>query len=307
MKVLVTGASGLIGGRLLAALARDETTFVRAASRVARNWPTGVDGVVAHSDAPETLIAACKGMEVVVNLASMPEAACAIDPEAALRANAGGTLALVRAAMAADVARFVQLSTSKVYGNNPSGMVTEETITHPTSHYAITHRAAEDYASLHPDAIVLRLANGFGAPADLATPCWGIMVNEFGRQLVTTRRIVIRSDGLAWRNFIPLDDVIVALRAAATILPMGTYNLGAAESMTIRAMADRVAAVGEGVLGFRAEIVVGASVLNAPIEPLDYRTDRFRSTGVSLIESIDHEIGRTLLAARAAFAGISDV
>lgn len=307
MKVLITGASGLIGGRLLAAIAHDDTMSVRAASRVSRRWPAGVDGVVVRSDAAETLAAACDGMDVVVNLAAMPEAACAIDPAGALCANTGGTLALVRAAIAADVTRFVQLSTSKVYGNNPAGVITEEIITHPTSHYAVTHRAAEDYAALHSDTVVLRLANGFGAPADLITPCWGIMANEFARQLVTTRRIIIRSDGLAWRNFIPLDDVIVALRAAVTRLPAGIYNLGADASMTIRAMAERVAAVGEHVLGFRAEVIVGASVLRDPLEPLDYRTDRLRSHGVSLAASIDQEIGMMLLAARAVFRGTSDV
>ncbi len=303
MRVLVVGASGLIGGRLLAAMSRDSTAHVRAAGRVARDWPASVEGVIAGVRMPGSLAAACDGMDAVVNLASMPEAACAADPESALHANAGGTLALVRAAMSAGVARFVQVSTSKVYGNHLSGAVSEETLTHPESHYAITHRTSEDYAALHACGVVLRLANGFGAPVDANTPCWSVMANEFCRQAVTVRQIRIRGDGLAWRNFIPVDDVVVALWAAVTSLPMGTYNLGSAQSMTIRAMAERVADVCEATFGFRPDVSVNAAGSGDQREPLDYRTDRLRDEGVLLGGVIDDEIARTLVAARTTFAG----
>ena len=306
-RVLIVGASGLVGGRLLAALACDSQTLVRAASRVTRVWPDGVEGVVTSSSAPLTLAAACEGMDAVLNLASMPEAACAADPLGALRANVAGTLALASAAASAGVSRFVQLSTMKVYSNSPTGIITEETLTHPASHYAITHRAAEDYSSLHASAVVLRLANGFGAPIDPATPCWSLITNDFCRQAATTRHIVIRSDGLAWRNFIPLDDVVVALRAAATSLPAGTYNLGSARSMTLREMAERVAAVCEITLGHAVEVKVGTSTTGSHDEVLDYRTDRLRANGVQLADMIDDEIARTLLSARTALHGAERV
>lgn len=92
MKVLVVGASGLIGGRLLAALSSDVSIGLRAASRIPRTWPPGVEGVVTDSSVPATLAVACDGVDAVVNLASMDEAACAADPRGALVANAGGAL-----------------------------------------------------------------------------------------------------------------------------------------------------------------------------------------------------------------------
>jgi UDP-glucose 4-epimerase len=306
VSILVMGASGLVGGRLLAALCCEGAIRVRAASRVPRIWPAGVEGVVTDSATPDTLIAACEGMDVVVNLASMSEAASAVDPRRALCENAGGTFELMRAAISSRVARFVQLSTSKVYGHNLAGVVTEETVTRPVSYYAITHRSGEDYAMLHPDSVVLRLANGFGAPIGGNAQCWSVMVNDFCRQAVTTHRITIRSDGMAWRNFIALDNVILALGAAATNLPSGIYNLGSPTSTTIRMMAQRVAAACERVLGFGVAVSVGISTAGTQSGPLDYRTDRLRDAGVSFADSSEDEILRTLIAASALFAGVTD-
>ena len=301
MKVLIAGASGLIGGRLLAALEGDGKMQVRAMSRVARAWPPGVEGFALGSDPTHVLSAACEGIDVVVNLASMSESACAADPAGALHANVGGTLNLMRAAVSANSGRFVQLSTSKVYGSDLSGMVSEETIPHPTSHYAITHRAAEDYAACHRFAVVLRLANGFGAPATENAQSWNIIVNDFCRQAATDHSISIRSDGSVWRNFVPLSDVMVALGAARTWLPAGTYNLGSAKSMTLRAMADRVATVASEVLGVAVDVRVGASIPATRRTALDYRTDKLRAAGVSLDGLIDDEIRSTIAAACDAF------
>jgi len=302
LQVLVTGASGLVGGRLLAQLAGDAAIRVRAASRAVRTWPSGVQGVVTDSNAPDTLVSACAGMDAVVNLASMSEAECAADPQGALRSNAGGTLALVGAATSAGVTRFVQLSTVKVYGDCPAGIITEEVITHPSSHYAITHRASEDYAALHPNAVVLRLSNGFGAPANMTTPCWHLIANNFCRQAAVTGRITISSDGEASRNFIPLSDVVVALHAAASELPSGVFNLGSSASMTILAMAERIAQVCESTLGNRPAVVIGGQSTTTRHEPLEFRTARLRDAGVRLTDSFDDEIARTLLAARATAA-----
>ncbi len=301
MNILVTGASGLIGGRFLSALLGKEAVTLRAASRVVRRWPAGIEGVVIDWGSPETLLWACDGMDAVLNLASMSEAACAADPEGALCANAGGTLSLVNRAMQAGVGRFVQLSTTKVYGNDAAGVITEETITRPTSHYAITHRAAEDYATQHGNAVVLRLANGFGAPVNLDTPCWNIIVNDFCRQAVSTGCIVIRSDGLTWRNFIPIDDVTVALRAAVAEIQRGTYNVGAAGSMTLKAMAERIAAVGAEVFGMRVDVSTGEPSAVATHEAATYSIARLRDAGVLLEGLVDAEIKRTLIAARQLF------
>ncbi|MBA3656401.1 MAG: NAD-dependent epimerase/dehydratase family protein, partial [Gemmatimonadaceae bacterium] len=66
--VLVTGASGLIGGRLIEHLTARDDVAIRAASRVARNWPKTVDGRLVDYSLAATLSEACQGVDAVVNL-----------------------------------------------------------------------------------------------------------------------------------------------------------------------------------------------------------------------------------------------
>ena len=305
VRVLITGASGLVGGRLIGHLLDAGGVTVRAASRVSRAWPVNVEGVVTDAADVATLNAACADVDAVVNLSSMPERLAAEDPQRALRDNTGGTLAIVTAAARAGVRRFVQLSTFKVYDNTPAGLVTEETPTRPTSHYAITHRASEDYASQHPDAVIFRLANGFGAPAGAAVDCWTLIANEMCREAAVSRTITIRSAGLSWRNFVPLNLVVDALHFATGALPAGTYNLGALEAMTLRDIAERVATVAERTLGYRPAVTFGPAGPGDHSAPLDFRSDKLARAGFHSAASVDAELRRTLLMARDAFAGVT--
>ena len=296
-RILIMGASGLIGGRLIEHLIESGHWRIRAASRVTRAWPDGVEGCVTDISRPETLHEACQNVAALVNLSSMTERSCAIDPQAALMVNGGGTLALVLAASKAGVPRFVQVSTSKVYGNNPSGRLTEDSPITPQSHYAITHRVAEDYAILlHSNSVVFRLANGFGAPVNTAVGAWDIIANEMCRQAVVDRRVTIRSSGRAWRNFVPMSDVVQALYAAVLGLQAGRYHLGSSESMSLLSLAERIVRVCADTLGYSPMVTTGAGEPGEMPARLDYRIDKLVRAGFAPAATLDDEVRRTLLA-----------
>lgn len=118
-RVLVTGASGFVGGRLLERLAAENRAAVAAVRR--RIGPPGdvpavvIDDIDRHTD----WSAALGGCEVVVHTAArvhmMRDAAP--DPLAAFRrVNVEGTLNLARQAASAGVRRFVFVSSIKVNG-----------------------------------------------------------------------------------------------------------------------------------------------------------------------------------------------
>jgi UDP-glucose 4-epimerase len=298
--ILITGATGLIGGRLAAALAGDPGVKVVRASR----RPDAAVGMqVVDWSSPMSLESLCAGVDAVVHLAAMDEAACAADPEGALLANGAASLRLLQAARRVAVSRFVYMSSIKVYGDRATGRVTEDTPAKPTSDYAITHRLAEDYLlAAHGRrelaGVVLRLSNGLGWPATAASGCWSIIGNDFCRQAASTGRIVLRSSGEQWRNFIAMADVVGALRHVLALDPAllgdGVFNLGGDEALRIVDLAGRVADCGERAFGRRPEVVRPPTAAGERHPKLDYRSDRLAATGWRPATPLETEIGELL-------------
>jgi UDP-glucose 4-epimerase len=247
---------------------------------------------------------------MVVHLAAMNEPDCEIDPVLALRSNGLATLMLLRAAQSAGVRRFVYLSTSKVFGANPMGTIDESSVPRPKNHYAITHRLAEDYVlSAHDNGqlqgIVLRLSNSLGAPADPSVNAWMLIANDFCCQAATTKRIALKSSGLAWRNFIAMADTVAAVRHALTMSPdllsNGLFHLGGPQSLRIWDLALRIAGRADKMFeqSTKAERAPQQSAEELPM--LDWRIDKLTSTGWRPTKALDDEIDDTLQMCRVAF------
>jgi UDP-glucose 4-epimerase len=119
---------------------------------------------------PDAIRRAVRGADVVVHLAALLHL---VDPAPALRGeyervNAGGTAAVIDAALAEDVSRVVLMSTIAVYGHGTRARLDEESPPHPDTFYAETKLAAERLALTarrhdgRPLATVLRSAAVYG-------------------------------------------------------------------------------------------------------------------------------------------------
>ncbi|MGW9448895.1 NAD-dependent epimerase/dehydratase family protein [Streptomyces sp. NPDC055632] len=132
-RILITGASGFIGGRVAAAATAAEAGPVRLLVRgplapAKHTGPTdtgpadtGPEGAPAAETVPgdlrdpDSLRRACEGADVLIHCAS----AIGGDEETARAVNDEGTRALVDAAVRAGVTRIVALSTASVHGRGP--------------------------------------------------------------------------------------------------------------------------------------------------------------------------------------------
>lgn len=142
-RVLITGATGFIGGRLAEVLVRergaDVIALVRNFSRVARISRHKIS--LHRSDLlnPKSFSDAFTGVDTVYH--------CAYEWEGGDQGNQDinitGTLNLAHAAEAAGVRRFVYTSSVAVYGHDLPEIVTEETPYRPTTPYAQIKAEAE--------------------------------------------------------------------------------------------------------------------------------------------------------------------
>ncbi|PKN18687.1 MAG: UDP-glucose 4-epimerase [Deltaproteobacteria bacterium HGW-Deltaproteobacteria-6] len=146
-KILVTGATGAVGPRVVTALC-NAGYRVRTLSidppRVGL-WPEGVEVVIGDvTDAAAVQAVVCD-IDSVIHLAALLHI---VNPPPALqkkyeRINVGGTATVVEAALQSRVRRIIYFSTIAVYGSTHGRIVTEETPPHPDTFYSQTKLAAE--------------------------------------------------------------------------------------------------------------------------------------------------------------------
>jgi nucleoside-diphosphate-sugar epimerase len=130
MKILVTGATGLIGNAVAKKLvARGDTVraLVRDPARARKTLPLGVELVKGDiTDAP-SVAAATAGVGGVMHTAGMPEQ-WQRDDAVFDTVNRLGTANVLRAALASGVGRFVHTSTMDVFAAPRGGTLVEDNL-----------------------------------------------------------------------------------------------------------------------------------------------------------------------------------
>lgn len=145
MRVLVTGARGFVGRRLVADLVADGRRVRGAVRGTDGRVPGAADIWVGDLEEARDLAAAVDGVDAVVHLAArvhrMRESA---DARAAYRAaNVDATVRLAQAAREAGVKRFVFLSSVKVHGERTDAPFTETDAPAPEDPYGVSKAEAE--------------------------------------------------------------------------------------------------------------------------------------------------------------------
>jgi 2-alkyl-3-oxoalkanoate reductase len=156
-RVLITGASGFVGGAVVrAALASERQPLLRLVEHRRSIETAGFDGrcrtVEADLGDPTSLRGLCEDVDLVVHCASQVGG----DPEQCTAVNAAGTRALVAEAQRAGVRRLVYLSTASVYGRGVYRQAREEQLQPAPGSVTSESRAEAERAVLAFGGTVLR-------------------------------------------------------------------------------------------------------------------------------------------------------
>lgn len=141
MTILVTGATGLVGARLLPRLVAAGMDC-RALMRNGKDAPAGVTAVAGDLLDPASLVQAVRGVSAIIHLAAVFRSP---DTDLIWKSNFEGTRNLIAAAKAhAPAARFIMSSTSNVYDPDSSHPGREDDAIDPKPAYPASKVAAEN-------------------------------------------------------------------------------------------------------------------------------------------------------------------
>jgi UDP-glucose 4-epimerase len=302
---LVTGGFGFLGARIAEFLNRQGHYIVvgtRDSKIKSVNDKCNSKIVQISWNEQEKIDELCKGIDVVIHTAGMNASECVTDPASALEVNSVYTSRLVQSSIKNGVAQFLYISTVHVYSESLQGVISENTCPVNVHPYASSHKAAEDVVSYaHKqgliNGIVFRLSNGFGAPVHNTANCWKLFVNDLCMQSVRDRRLVLHSDGMQCRNFIPISEVcniINHLVCKQLLNNEDNYsmpiNVGGEQSYRILEMAKLIQDRSYQLFGYRPPISKLKNTNDSSRIMLDYKIDTLSSLGYTFQYSIEDEI-----------------
>jgi UDP-glucose 4-epimerase len=243
-RVLLTGASGFVGGAVLVRL----RALGHEVITLGRSVPRGVAAdrhLTADLAEPATVLRhreALLQVEAVAHLggevlrASDPAAE---DPVRSVQVNVLGTAHLL-AALPPALAVFCYASTLDVYGSPSSCPIREDHLPRPVTFYAASKLAAESllgaWSARGGVALaVLRLSHVYG-PGDTSTKA----IPNFLSACLSGQRPVVRGDGSDIRDYVYVDDAADAVARAMERRAAGVFNVASGAGTSIR---DLLAAV----------------------------------------------------------------
>jgi UDP-glucose 4-epimerase len=233
-RVLVTGGSGFVGRRLVAALL-DGGAEVTVADRHEPSAP-GVRSVVGDlRDPAVTARAVSPGTDVIVHLAAVTSVLRSVeDPAGTYETNVAATASLLELARTRGVGTFLLASTNAVVGDAGDAVITEQHPARPLTPYGATKAAGEMLLSAYSAAYemagcALRFSNIYGPGMEAK--------DSFVPRLMRAARdghgVQVYGDGTQVRDLVHVDDIVAGVLLAWRAGCRGPLILGAGESVTV--------------------------------------------------------------------------
>ena len=246
-RILVTGGAGFIGSHLVDKIVADGAEVVvlddlssgtirNIATHLQRKMIRFVKGDICNLKLVKSLIS---NVDAVVNLAAIVSIPKSIEnPLLVHKVNVTGTLCLLEASLDGGVKRFVQASSAAVYGEAETLPILEDAILAPSSPYAVSKIAAENYSRVFScvyglETVCLRFFNVFGK-RQAYNPYSGV-ITIFMNELLNARAPTVFGDGEQTRDFVSVYDIVSCCSLALTKKGIGgeVFNVSSGKTITV--------------------------------------------------------------------------
>jgi nucleoside-diphosphate-sugar epimerase len=247
-RILIVGGTGYFGGRLAEALNGEADLHLtqRTVSSRRNAWCAAQSMQAVGFDSSRQMALPVEGdFDAIINLAMPGAVEAARDPDSSL-ANALTTArACLRLLEDAQAVRLIHFSTFHIYGGPSRTFYAETDAPAPSHTYGKIHLEVERLLLEHAccnRTIVLRPTNLVGAPAhaDLGEQSKLLFV-DLCRQ-AAGGSLQLQNDGLSYRDFVPFEDAIAAVRLLLSQpLPgPGPYNLASGTATRVDAIVEAI-------------------------------------------------------------------
>ncbi len=280
MSVLITGISGFIGSSLARKLADTEHDIYGLVRHISRAEASSLEAIsrkirLVEGDLIEyhSIRSAIQSIspEVVIHLGALtPVRHSFEDPFPYFKTNFQGTMNIVHSIL--DVSpktRLIAASTAEVYGWQPQRPCSEDDRLNPSSPYAVSKAAADNYLQMAIkvyglNATVLRCNNTYGRHAK------GFLVEYLVTTMLQQQTVHVGAPSHV-RDYMYVDDHVNAyVRALENERAVGqNFNVSPGNPITNIDLAKMIA----NLTGFKGEIIAGSYPPGYPMRPAKWDTE----------------------------------
>ena len=254
MRIFVTGGAGFIGIHLCKKLLEqnhDVTIFDNFENSskthfisMFKDSVTVISGDIANYSLLHTSM---KNHDIVIHLAAkinIPDSI--INPESTFDTNVKGTQNVLDALLSNHISKIVSLSSAAVYLDTIS-KIAEFSKTIPSSPYGASKLEMEKKINhltvqYKIQSIILRLFNVYGSEQSIE---YAGVITQFREKINQNLPLIIYGDGSAMRDFIHVNDVVIAIILAMNSSESNTYNIASGTSTSIIDLAKIMIALSE--------------------------------------------------------------
>ena len=299
---MITGGNGHLGSRLaiyLKSQGHDIILGIRN-SIDPLPWNVGMEKLTIDWDNLALIESKLKEVVVIFHTAGVNASNAQLNPEYALYFNGLKTLEFVNLAKKVGVSSFYFFSTAHVYANPLEGKFTEKSCTKNYHPYATSNLAGENavLTANQPgvfNGIVLRISNTFGIPVHDKVDCWSLLVNDLCRQAVKERKLVLKTNGKQFRDFISIRNFCFIINSFLQKSKLNIYppifNVGSSKSFMVYEMAEKIQKRCDSIFGFKPEIIVKSNFVEK-VNPskLEFKLKNLRKLNINCEENYNEEI-----------------